>query len=75
MQTIEYRVQFTGATNERGNGDKFWARSYTNPSEDLIRVEARNINAGYRKALKIALEPLGNGTRREIGGIEFSQVV
>jgi hypothetical protein len=38
-------------------------------------VRARNINAGYAKALRRALEPLGDGTAREIGALEFSRVL
>ncbi len=74
MKTIEYRVQYTGAT--KGHGERDFLADADNPAAyELVRVQARDINSGYRKALKIALEPLGNGTRREIGAIEFSQVV
>lgn len=74
MKTIEYRIQYTGATKEHGSSG-YWARSYVSASEELVRVEAKDINSGYRKALKRALEPFASGTRREIGAIEFSQVV
>ena len=30
MKTIEYRVQYTGATKEYGTAG-YWARSYTSP--------------------------------------------
>jgi len=74
MKRIEYAIQYTGATKEHGTSG-YWQRSYTSPSTELVRVEAIDINSGYRKALKRALEPLGNGTRREIGAITFSQVL
>lgn len=71
MRTIEYRVQFTGATGRPGTtmrGDHEAA------SWERVTVQARNINSGYAKVLRRALEPLGNGEQREIGAIEFSQV-
>jgi hypothetical protein len=69
MRTIEYRARFTGVQKCHGMA---WQ---VNPSDEVIRVQARDINSGYAKALKRALEPLGNGTRREIGALEFWQVV
>jgi hypothetical protein len=72
VKTIEYRIQYTGATNEGGKG--YRTDSEAGAEYEVVRVQARDINAGYRKALKRALEPLGNGTRREIGAIEFWQV-
>jgi len=74
MKTIEYRIQFTGATKGRGGRD-YLADSTHGPSTEVVKVQARDINSGYRKALKLALEPLGNGTRREVGGITFWAVV
>jgi len=74
MKTIEYRVQYTGATKGRGERD-FLADADNPAAYETVRVQARDINSGFSKALKRALEPLGNGTRREIGGIEFWQVV
>lgn len=44
---------------------------YSNQDEEIIRVRARDINSGFGKALSLAKEPLGNGTRREIVRIEF----
>jgi hypothetical protein len=72
MKTIEYRIQYTGAIKEFGSSG-YWADD--GAEYEHVRVQARDINSGYRKALKRALEPLGNGNRREIGAIEFSQVV
>jgi len=69
MKTIEYRVQYTGATKDEG-----W-RSNDVASYEIVRVQARDINSGFGKALKAAKEPLGNGNVREIGAIEFWQVV
>lgn len=71
-KTIEYRVQYTGATEyKRG---EFRGRGAP-ATHETVRVQARDINSGFAKALKIANKPLGNGIRREIGAIEFSQVV
>jgi hypothetical protein len=73
MKTIEYRVQYTGATEQqRGNfvDDGFYGVEF-----EVVRVQARDINSGFAKALKRANEPLGNGVRREIGRVEFWQVV
>jgi hypothetical protein len=69
MVTIEYRIQYTGIEKLAGVA---WQRD---PSYETVRVRARDINSGFGKALKRALEPLGNGRRREIGRIEFWQVV
>lgn len=72
MKDIEYRVRYSGATErQRGNfiDDGVYDQSY-----EVIRVKARDINSGFGKALKRAQEPLGNGVRREIGGIEFWKV-
>jgi hypothetical protein len=44
-------------------------------TDEIIKVRARSINSGYPKVLKIANEPLGNGTRREIARIEFLEVL
>jgi hypothetical protein len=50
--------------------------TYTYASYDeTVRVQARNINSGFSKALKLARKPLGNGREREIARIEFWQVV
>src|SRR5262245_33958621 len=72
MKTIEYRVQYTGAV---GASRATAIREHGGTSYEYVRVRAININAGYAKALKIARGPLGNGDVREIGGIEFSQIV
>jgi len=68
MKTIEYRVHYSGVLQPGGgiNGD---------PSEEIVRVKARDINSGYGKALQRAKEPLGNGSRREIIRVEFWQIV
>lgn len=63
MKTIEYRVQYTGNLIGQSTDD--------GASYEIVRVRALNINTGYSKALKRALQPLGNGRAREIGGIEF----
>jgi len=63
--TIEYRVIYSG--DRHG--------PFIGAVEEQVRVQARDINAGFRKALRRALEPLGNGNRREIARIEFWQVV
>ncbi len=73
MKTIEYRILYTGATEHR-KGD-FKSYNADGADEELVRVQARDINSGFTKALKRANEPLGNGRRREIGAVEFSQVV
>jgi hypothetical protein len=68
MKRIEYRVHYSGELVPGSTvitGD---------PSEDVVAVQARDINAGYAKALKQAREPLGNGRRREIVKIEFWQI-
>jgi len=70
MKTIEYRVHFTGATSY---GHTFMGASSFAP--EIVRVQARDINSGFPKALKLANERLGNGLRREIGSVEFWQVV
>ena len=73
MKTIEYRVQYTGARGtERGTAR---VHNYDHAAVETVRVQAVNINAGFAKALKIAKQPLGNGNVREIGSIEFWQVI
>ena len=72
MITIEYRVQYTGARGTPRSTMR--VQNYDHAGYEVIRVRAININAGYAKALKRALEPLGNGQVREIGSIEFSQI-
>jgi hypothetical protein len=74
MKTIEYKIRFTGATKGRGERE-FLSDADHGPSTEYAKVQARDINSGYSKALKVALEPLGNGTRREIGSVEFWQVL
>lgn len=73
METIEYRVQYTGATGRPGTTMR--VEGQAGAEYELVRVRARNINSGYAKVLKRALERLGNGLQREIGGIEFWQIV
>lgn len=72
MKTIEYRVLYSGAL-ERKRGA--FTTMGENPSEEIVSVQARDINSGFAKALKRANEPLGNGQRREIGSVEFWRVV
>jgi hypothetical protein len=45
--------------------------TYSEGEEEIIAVRARTINSGFGKALRRALEPLGNGTRRELARLEF----
>jgi hypothetical protein len=59
MKTIEYRITYNFGGTDR----------------ETVRVQARDINSGFSKALKAAKEPLGNGHVREIVSIEFWQVV
>ncbi len=63
MKTIEYRVIYGGVLGPKGVDES--------SDEEVVRVQARDINAGFGKALKLALEPLGNGNRREILSIKF----
>jgi hypothetical protein len=64
MKVIEYRVHF-----------KPDSAVVNYPTEEVVRVKARDINSGFSKALKLAKEPLGSGVVREIAAIEFWQVV
>lgn len=75
MQVIEYRVQYTGATNEAMTPEGAFVSTGQPETYEVVRVTARNINAGFSKALNKALEPLGSGVRREIGSVEFWQRV
>lgn len=68
MKTIEYKIGYTG----RLTGDSPFTVA---PSTEIVSVQARDLNSGFAKALKLAREPLGNGWRREIGSVEFSKVV
>lgn len=68
MQTIEYRVHFTG--NYDGGKDY----GYGTVETEIVTVQARTINSGYPKAIKIGREPLGNGKVREISQVEFWQI-
>lgn len=70
MKTIEYRVSYTGVVVNADVTDETLATRV-----ERIRVQARDINSGYSKALKLAKVPLGNGSVREIGSIEFWEVV
>ena len=45
--------------------------TYNEGDEEIIRVQARDINSGFPKAVRIALQPLGNGRRREIASVQF----
>lgn len=47
---------------------------YGDGQEEFAEVSARTINSGFGKALRRALEPLGNGTRRELARVEFWEV-
>ena len=68
MQDISYRVIYSPKGWLNGH------RASYGSAEEIIRVPARSINSGYPKALKRALEPLGDGTKREIVSIEFWEV-
>jgi hypothetical protein len=70
MRTIEYTATYGGIL-VRGIG--LSDSTVGDPTEETIRVQARDINAGFAKALKRAHEPLGNGNRRMLVKIEFSQ--
>jgi hypothetical protein len=72
MKTIEYKATFNGTLARLPGGTRTLIGE---PSEEIIRVSARDINGGFAKALKRANEPLGNGNRRELARIEFWQVV
>jgi len=72
MKTIEYRIQYTGAT---GAPRSTMRSEGQGASYEVVRVRAININHGFAKALKLALQPLGSGQAREIGAVEFWQVV
>lgn len=71
MKVIQFRVTYTGATGRPGTT----MHGSGLASHEIVTVRARNINAGYLKTLRRALEPLGNGHQREVGAIEFWQVV
>lgn len=60
MKTIEYRAVY--------------ADPLIDGQPEVIRVQARSINSGFSKALKIAREPLGNGRVRELNRVEFWQI-
>ena len=67
MKTIEYRAIYSGIV--------IGGRTSHAPSEEVIHVEARDINSGFVKALKIARQPLGSGAEREIVSLQFWAVV
>jgi hypothetical protein len=69
MKTIEFKAVYNGPDEKGENG--LWHR----PADEIIRVQARDINSGFTKALKKAREPLGSGVVREIHRIEFWQVL
>jgi hypothetical protein len=74
MKEITYKVTYEG---DRTMPSRAWPRGVLvgeSPDPELIRVQARDINSGYSKALKRAREALGNGYRREIVRIEFWEV-
>lgn len=66
MLTIQYRITYTGVVGPHHVDE-------TGMRREVCTVQARDINSGYTKALKIARQPLGNGNRREIAAIEFWQ--
>jgi hypothetical protein len=72
MKTIEYKATYNGTLTRLPGGTRALMGS---PSEEVVRVQARDINSGFAKALKRANEPLGNGNHRELARIEFWQVV
>lgn len=67
MKTIEYRVSYTGVVVNSNVTDE----TRGGVEREIVSVQARDINSGYAKALKRAKEPLGSGSVREIGSIEF----
>jgi hypothetical protein len=67
MKWIEYRIEYTGAFYPGGI-------VVQGPESEVVGFRCRNINTGYAKALQHALKPVG-GEQREIGKIEFWQVV
>lgn len=68
MKTIKYRVTYGQVFTIDGDEHLRVDQPIT---REVVEVKARDINSGYGKALKKAKEPLGNGTVREIAGIEF----
>jgi hypothetical protein len=44
---------------------------YAEGGTEIVKVLARTINSGFAKALRVGLQPLGNGRRREIARVEF----
>ena len=48
--------------------------TYGDGDTEIATVQARDINSGFVKALRIAREPLGSGRVRELHSVEFWQV-
>lgn len=48
--------------------------TYADGHTEVVTVTTRSINAGFRKALDRAREPLGNGQQRDLHSVEFWQV-
>lgn len=48
---------------------------YLRGGTEGVRVQARNVNTGFEKALKRAREPLGNGVVRDIKSITYLKEV
>lgn len=70
MKTIEYRAVYSGVVKLGGSGGY-----RIDLHEEVVRVQARDINSGFVKALRIARQPLGSGAVREISSLQFWQVV
>lgn len=68
MLTIEYKAVYGGVLLGAN-------RVSDDPADEIIRVKARDLNSGFQKALRLALEPLGNGKRRQVHSLEFWRVV
>lgn len=48
---------------------------YAEGNDEHVFVNARDINSGFAKALKLARQPLGSGRVREMHSVEFWQVL
>lgn len=70
MKTIEYKITYGGTLVARDT-----TMSDDNGEVEFTRVPARDINSGFTEALRRAKQPLGNGQRRLIFSVEFSQVL
>lgn len=48
---------------------------YASGRVEFVVVGARSVNSGFVKALRRALEPLGNGVVREVRSVECRMVL